>query len=83
MVDQVTFLMNQYPWLQHIVAVAVICRIIFKPLFSILGKYVELTVEEDDNNKLHDFMKTKKYKMMAFIVDLFASVKLPKVKKGK
>ena len=80
MVDQVTFLLTQYPWLQHLVAIAIICRIIFKPLFSILGKYVELTIDEKDNNKLHNIMATKKYKMFAFIVDLLASVKLPKLK---
>lgn len=81
MVDQLTFLLVQYPWLQHIVAVIVIGRLIFKPLFAILGKYVELTVEEDDNKKLKRFMKTKTYKMLAFIVDTTASIKLPKIKK--
>ncbi len=83
MVDQLTFLLASYPWLQHLVAVMVVCRIIFKPLFAILGKYVELTVDEDDNKKLNKFMKTKTYKMLAFIVDMLASVKLPKVKGKK
>jgi hypothetical protein len=49
----------------------------------ILGKYVELTVEKDDDKKLHEFMATKKYKMMSFIVDMLASVKLPQLKKEK
>ena len=80
MIDQVTWILQQYPWLQHVVAVMVICRIVFKPLFAILGKYVELTIEEDDNKKLHKFMNTKAYKMMAFIVDMLSSVKLPKLK---
>ena len=83
MIDQITFLFNAYPILQHIVAVLVVCRIVFKPLFSILSKYVELTVEDNDDKKLNAFMKTKKYKMLVFIVDLAASVKLPTVKKGK
>ena len=81
MIDQATFILQQYPFLQHIVAIMVLCRIVFKPLFSILAKYVELTVEEDDNKKLSRFMKTKTYKMLAFITDMLASVKLPKVKK--
>ena len=81
MIDQVTYLMQQYPWLQHLIAVMVVCRIVFKPLFQILGKYVELTVEEDDNKKLHKIMSSKWYKMVAFIVDLFASAKLPTLKK--
>ena len=81
MIDQVTFLLQQYPWLQHVVAIMVICRIVFKPLFQILGKYVELTVEEDDNKKLHKIMNSKAYKMTAFIIDMIASVKLPKIKR--
>lgn len=81
MLDQVTWILQQYPWLQHVVAFMVICRIVFKPLFSILGKYVELTIEEDDNKKLHKIMNTKAYKMTAFIIDMLSSVKLPKLKK--
>ena len=81
MIDQVTFLLQQYPVLQHVVAAMVICRIIFKPLFAILGRYVELTVEEKDDEKLHKIMKSKAYKMTAFIIDMVSSVKLPKIKK--
>lgn len=81
MIDQITFLLEQYPMLQHIVAIMVLCRILFKPLFAILGRYVELTLEEDDNKKLHKVMNTKAYKMTAFIVDMLASVKLPKIKR--
>jgi len=47
----------------------------------ILGKYVELTVEEKDNKRLAELMDTKTYKMIAFIVDMLASVKLPKAKR--
>jgi len=61
----------------------IVCRVTFKPLFSILGKYVELTVEKDDNKRLHEIMDSKSYKMAAFIIDLLSSVKLPKIKKGK
>ena len=83
MIDQVTFLLQNYPWIQHVVAVLIVCRIIFKPLFAILSKYVELTVEEDDDVKLKKFMKSKTYKMMSFIVDMVASVKLPQIKGKK
>ena len=79
--EQVAFLLQTYPILQHVIAVMVVCRIVFKPIFSILGKYVELTIEEDDDKKLHKFMRSKTYKMLAFIVDMLASVKLPKIKK--
>lgn len=81
MIDQVTFLMDNYPIVKHLIAIMVVCRIIFKPTFMILGKYVELTVEEDDNVKLKKFMNSKTYKMMAFIADMLVSAKLPKIKK--
>lgn len=80
MIDQITWLLQQYPWLQHLVTAMVVCRIAFKPLFKILEKWVELTIEEDDNKKLHKIMKSKGYKMAAFIVDMLVSVKLPKLK---
>lgn len=79
--EQLNWLFENYPITKHIAMIMFVSRIIFKPTFSIIGKYVELTVKEDDNKKLHDFMLTKKYKMMVFIVDLLASVKLPKIKK--
>ena len=67
--------------LQHVIAIMVICRVVFKPIFAILGRYVELTVEQEDDKKLHKFMGTKTYKMIVFIVDMLASVKLSAVKK--
>lgn len=81
--DQIEFLLQTYPWLQHVIAIMVICRVVFKPLFAILGRYVELTVEQEDDKKLHKFMGTKTYKMIAFIIDMLASVKLPTIKKDK
>lgn len=79
--DQIQFLLQTYPMLQHVIAIMVICRVVFKPIFAILGRYVELTVEQEDDKKLHKFMGTKAYKMIVFIVDMLASVKLPAIKK--
>ena len=79
--EQIDYVMTIYPWLQHIVAIMIIGRIAFKPIFAILGKYVELTIEEDDDKKLHKIMQSKTYKMISFIVDLIASVKMPQIKK--
>jgi len=83
MIDQVQFLLQNYPWMQHLVAIMIVCRVIFKPTFMIIGKYVELTVEKDDDKKLHRIMDSKSYKMAVFIVDLLVSYKLPSIKKGK
>ena len=57
--DQIEFLLQTYPWLHHVIAIMVICRVVFKPLFAILGRYVELTVEQEDDKKLHKFMELK------------------------
>jgi hypothetical protein len=78
LLSQLDFIL-QYDWVRYSMTAMVIFRLIFKPTFAILGKYVELTVEEDDDKRLKKFMKTKTYKMMAFIVELLASVKMPKV----
>ena len=79
MVEQFEFLM-QYEWFEYLVMVVVFGRIIFKPVFSLLGKYVELTVEMEDDKKLKKIMDSKWYKMLAYAVDMASSVKLPKVK---
>jgi hypothetical protein len=80
MIDQITFLLQTYPWLQQVVAIMVVCRIVFKPLFAVLAKYVELTIEEEDDKRLHKIMKSKWYKLAVFVIDMLASVKLPKLK---
>ena len=73
----------QYDWVRYTMTAMVIFRMVFKPIFTIASKYVELTVEYDDDKKLKKFMNTKTYKMLVFVVDLLASVKMPKVKKDK
>lgn len=83
MLDQASYLLMEYPWLRDCVTVMIVCRIAFKPTFQILSKYVELTVDKDDDKKLNKFMQSKTYKMLSFIVDTLASVKLPQIKKEK
>lgn len=79
LISQLDFIL-QYDWVRYTMVAMVIMRIIFKPLFAILAKYVELTVKEEDNEKLNKIMSSKWYKLTAFAVDLFASVKMPKLK---
>lgn len=79
--DQFTFLFQQYPIVQNMVAIIVMCRIVFKTTFTIAEKYVEFTVTKEDDKKLHQIMDTKYYKAAVFVVDLLASVKLPTLKK--
>ena len=78
--DQFVFLMEQYPVIKDIVAVMVLCRIVFKTVFTVAQKYVDFTVTKEDDKKLHKIMDSKYYKITSFLVDLLASVKLPKIK---
>jgi hypothetical protein len=78
--DQFIFLMEQYPVIKDIVAAMVLCRIVFKTVFTVAQKYVDFTVTKEDDKKLHKIMDSKYYKIAAFLVDLLASVKLPKLK---
>lgn len=74
-------LLLEYPIIKYSTAIMVVLRVIFKPLFLILGKYTELTVTKEDDKKLHKLMDSKAYKMTAFIVDMLGSVKMPSFKK--
>lgn len=75
--DQLAYLMAEYPMLKDAVMVMVLARLIFKPIFAILAKYVELTVDIEDDKKLAKIMDSKWYKLTAFALDLSLSIKLP------
>ena len=75
--DQLAYLMAEYPMLKDAIMVMVLARLIFKPLFAILAKYVELTVDIEDDKKLAKIMDSKWYKLAAFALDLSLSIKLP------
>jgi hypothetical protein len=79
MVEQFEFLM-QYKWFEYSVMVIVLGRVVFKPTFTLLAKYVELSVEMEDDKKLAKIMDSKWYKLLAYAVDLASSIKLPKKK---
>ena len=63
------------------VMLVVFGRLAFKPIFSLASKYVELSVEMEDDKKLAKIMNSKWYKMLSYAVDMTASVKLPEKKK--
>jgi hypothetical protein len=79
--DQLAFLMNEYPFVKDIVVFMVTCRLVFKPIFTFLGRYVKLTIEQEDDKKLHNIMNTKWYKILVILTDMIASIKLPKLKR--
>lgn len=79
--EQFEFMM-QYDWFRYTIMIIVTSRMVFKPLFTIAAKYVELSVELEDDKKLAKVMDSKWYKMAVFLVDLIGSAKMP-VRKNK
>ena len=73
-------LVGQYPILVSILVIMGVCRAIFKPLFTFLQKLVDATPGESDNELLKKVMDHKIYKVLSFILDFGASIKLPQKK---
>jgi len=71
-------LMEQYPLLVSIAAIMGSCRLIMKPLMSLLSVIVKQTPTPKDDALLAKVMEHKLYKGLVYILDLVASVKLPK-----
>lgn len=55
-------------------------RSILKPLFTFLHSYVESTVDPADDKLLEKVETSKGYKILVFILDYVASVKIEKPK---
>jgi hypothetical protein len=81
--EQIEFILTTYPFMKHVLAWYFILRMINKPLFSVFARYVQLTEEIEDNEKYNKIINSKTYKMISFILDMGASIKLPKAKKRK
>ena len=53
------------------------CRFFFKPLVVAISAYVQWTPEPGDNAIWDKVLANKWYKLLAFMVDWLASIKLP------
>ena len=53
-------------------------RIVFKPLMSLIGSIVLVTPSKSDDILLQSIKAHKGYKMVSYLIDYFASIKLPK-----
>jgi hypothetical protein len=74
----------KYPWAATLVMVMGFARLLAKPIsgwlqgmFSKLAAFVERTPETDDDEWLRRVLASVPYRVLAFIVDLILSVKLP------
>lgn len=71
---------QKYPILIDIFMAMGILRLIFKPTLTFLLKYVDRTVTLEDDRILKKFMNSKTYLVLEFLLDLTASIKVPKIK---
>lgn len=76
-VNAVALLSSKYPILLGIFAAMGLARAIFKPLFTFLHSIADASPSQKDNQILEYVEGSKAYKAVQFVLDLFASVKLP------
>ncbi len=69
---------GKYGVVAQVLGIMAMFRVVFKPLVALAGGWVQLTPSMKDNESLKKFMESKAYKFFAFLVDWFASLKLPK-----
>lgn len=70
-------LVTKYPLAATIVGVIGVLRLVFKPVMSAARSIVEATPSQKDNEFLDKLEASKIYKAVAYVVDWFASIKLP------
>ena len=79
-IQQLDFVMEAFPIVRYLLAAFFVLRVLNKTVFAALKKYVELTPEIEDNEHFKRITGNKYYKIFAFVLDMTASVKLPKSK---
>ena len=70
-------LLGKYGWLTTVILVIGSLRILFKPVMLAIENYVKQTPSASDDERLAKFEAGPIYKVVAFILDLGASIKLP------
>lgn len=75
--DFIIGLANQYPIVASALMVISVLRLINKPLFIFLNAVVNATPTPKDNEILVKVETSKAYQYVSFLLDYFASVKLP------
>lgn len=68
---------KEYPWFTNLVIIMGTLRLIFKPMFSLINVVVEATPTEKDNKIWRRIQESKQMRFIVWLVDYFASIKLP------
>lgn len=66
------------PHMAVLITIMSVARAIFKPLCSLIQKYVDSTPSEADNKWWLEVQNHKVFQAVAYFVDFFLSIKLPK-----
>lgn len=77
MLELITELIGKYPWVQTVLVVVGVMRVVFKPLFSLLQSAALATPSPKDDSFLSAVMESKIYKGVAYVLDYLGSIKLP------
>lgn len=72
---------GKYGLAAQILSYVAMARLFFKPVVSLAQAYVQVTPSVKDDEKLQKLMESKSYKSVAYLLDWFASLKLPQAKK--
>lgn len=68
---------GQYQIIGQVLMVVGALRLLFKPLMSLALAYVQMTPNVEDDSKLAKIMDSQVYKILAYVLDWSASIKLP------
>lgn len=80
MVDIIAFILqlaSKYPVVATVLMVIGTLRVFFKPIFAAIEVAVGESASKRDDEVLAGFKASKFYKVLVFILDLTASIKLP------
>jgi hypothetical protein len=67
-------------WLLSLLLVVGSLRVLFKPLLALAYAVVSITPSEKDDELVKKIENSKVLKALVFVIDWFASIKLPKKK---
>lgn len=71
----------KYPLVLAVLSGIGVARLIFKPLFTFLASVADATPTPKDNELILKIQGSSAYKVVAYVLDLFGSIKLPKNEK--
>ncbi|MES2697500.1 MAG: hypothetical protein V4773_28800 [Verrucomicrobiota bacterium] len=67
---------ESHPWVLTLLAVIATLRLVFKPLMSAVHVYVQSTAGESDDAFLDKVEHSRAYKILAWLLDYFGSIKV-------